>query len=89
MGPVNPVAGVNVKPPSLASDSVPLAGPASSTAVMAPPPFALSVPSTPGALTFSGVSTGVASASSVAMGAVGPPDVVTRQAPRPCVNAYR
>ncbi|MFN7977266.1 MAG: hypothetical protein U0P30_03965 [Vicinamibacterales bacterium] len=51
--PVKPVVGVKVKLPSALSDATPFTLFASSTAVMAPPPLALSLASTPGAFTVS------------------------------------
>lgn len=45
--PVKPESGVYVKPPSAASDSVPLAGPATSDAVKASPCASASLASTP------------------------------------------
>ena len=57
--PVKPVVGVNVKPPFVFSTSVPLAVVVSSTAVIVPPPLALSLPRTPGALTVNAVLNGV------------------------------
>ena len=56
---MKPVVGVNVKPPFAFSASVPLAVVVSSTAVIVPPPLALSLPSTPGAGTVSCVLNGV------------------------------